>query len=54
MALMITLGITLRISGIIPPSILGSVYIVMGVALLLSSARFVATGTQRQEADRPR
>ena len=50
MALMIALGITLRKSGIIPPHILGSVYIVMGVALLLSSVRFVATGVKRREA----
>lgn len=50
MALMISLGMTLRMSGIVPPRILGSVYIVMGVALLLSSARFVATGMKRREA----
>ncbi len=44
MATMITLGISLRLSGLLSPRILGTVYIVMGVALLLAAIRFAAAG----------
>lgn len=44
MALMITLGVTLRTTGIIPPSVLGPLYIIMGTALLLAAVRFVSAG----------
>lgn len=44
MATMITLGVSLRLSGLLSPRILGTAYIVMGVALLLAAIRFAAAG----------
>ena len=40
---MITLGITLRLSGVVSPEILALMYITMGIPLLMSSFRFYST-----------
>ena len=40
MFLMITLGITLRLSGVVSPEFLALMYIIMGIPLLMSSFRF--------------
>jgi len=40
MFLMITLGITLRLSGVVSPEFLALMYITMGIPLLMSSFRF--------------
>ncbi len=40
MALMVTAGITLRKSGIIPPVFLSVIYVTMGIPLFVSSFKF--------------
>lgn len=44
MSLMISLGVVLRISDIVAPSVLASLYITMGVPLSLSAIRFIVAG----------
>lgn len=44
MILMISMGITLRLSGWVPALYLSAVYLTMSVPLLLSSVRFYRTG----------
>ena len=44
MVLMISMGITLRKSGVVPPDYLSVLYLTMSVPLLLSSLRFYYTG----------
>ncbi len=44
MAVMISAGITLRKTGIVPASYLSIIYITMGIPLLLSAFRFYYTG----------
>lgn len=44
MMMMITSGIVLRKSGIIPPQYLSILYITMGIPLLVSSIRFYYYG----------
>lgn len=44
MGLMITMGITLRTTGWIPPVYLSLLYLMMSVPLLISSVRFYYTG----------
>ena len=44
MALMITMGITLRKTGWVAPGYLSFLYLTMSVPLLLSSTRFYYTG----------
>lgn len=44
MSLMISLGVVLRISGIVAPSVLALLYITMGVPLSLSAIRFFVAG----------
>ena len=46
MAAMITLGIPLRTTGVIPPFLLAPLYLMMSVALLASSFRFAAVGVR--------
>jgi hypothetical protein len=44
MAFMITMGITLRTTGWVPPDYLSLIYLMMSVPLLVSSVRFYYTG----------
>jgi hypothetical protein len=44
MAVMITLGIALRLSGLVSQQMLGTLYVGMGVPLLLSAIRFGRAG----------
>ncbi len=44
MATMITLGIVLRVSGVVSLRTLGTVYVFMGIFLLLSAFRFASAG----------
>lgn len=46
MAGMITLGLLLRTTGVIPPFLLAPLYLMMSVALLASSLRFAAVGVR--------
>ena len=48
MALMISLGVTLRMSHIVSDSVLGVLYTSMGVALLISALEFARTGIARR------
>lgn len=49
MAVMISSGITLRLSGIVSPEYLSYVYVTMGIPLLLSAFRFYYVGFRYQE-----
>lgn len=44
MGVMITGGVLLRVSGVVPPPFLGVMYVAMGTALLLAAGRFLAAG----------
>jgi hypothetical protein len=48
MALMISLGVTLRMSHVVSDSVLGVLYISMGVALLISALEFAKVGMARK------
>ncbi len=50
MALMISGGIFLRSSGILPPLLLGTFYVGMGTPLVISSFRFARAGITDREA----
>ncbi len=49
MAVMISSGITLRLSGIVSPKYLSYLYVTMGIPLLLSAFRFYYVGFRYQE-----
>lgn len=44
MTVMITLGVILRTSGVLPPSMIGTIFIAMATPLAASSAKFVQAG----------
>lgn len=46
MSVMITGGVLLRVSGVLPPPFLGVTYVAMGTALVLAAGRFLAAGLQ--------
>jgi len=48
MTVMITAGITLRKSGIMPQEYLSMLYVTMGIPLLASSVRFYYTGFSKE------